>query len=193
MADPAKAALRAALRARRDSYVLALSADDRIAQERRAAGLLWPRIADAGAIAFYIAEGSEMSCAPLISRARAAGMTIVLPYVTAKATPMRFLRWDESIELQSGWFGLRQPPADAPEIAPDAIVTPLLGFDSDGWRLGQGAGFYDRAFAVHRRARRIGLAWHVQEVESVPRDPWDERLEAIVTEHRVTEGQTRDA
>lgn len=193
MVDPAKAALRAELRARRDNHVLDLGAQARDAQERQAADLLWPLIADARAVSFYMAEGSEMSCAALIAQARAAGIAILLPYVAALRVPLRFLRWEADVALESGWRGLRQPPADSAESAPDIIVTPLLGYDSDRWRLGQGAGFYDRAFADHPHARRIGIAWAVQHCDHVPRDPWDERLDAIVTERGLIEGTTRDA
>ena len=49
-------------------------------------------------------------------------------------------------------------------------------------RLGQGAGFYDRAFARLPAALRIGLAWSVQEVDILPADPWDAPLHAVVTE-----------
>jgi len=184
----AKASLRAELRARRDNYVLGLSADERTALEARAAEHLWPLVGAARIVAFYIAEGSEMSCTPLIRQARAQGMTVLLPYVTSRATPLRFLRWDEDVALESGWFGLRQPPADSPEIAPEIIVAPLLGFDPARWRIGQGAGFYDRAFSSHRLARRIGLAWTAQQVAEIPRDPWDEQLEVIVTELGLIQG-----
>ena len=72
--------------------------------------------------------------------------------------------------------------ADSDEIAPDAIMSPLIGFDREGNRLGQGGGFYDRAFARYASARRIGLAWSVQESDTLPVDSWDQRLHAVVTE-----------
>lgn len=188
MADPVKAALRAEIRARRDGYVLTLSAAERAAQERRAADHAWHLIGNAHTIALYIALGSEMSCAPLIVRARAAGRVIVLPHVVARAEPIRFLRWDADVPLEQGWYGLSQPPADAAEIVPDIVITPLLGFDSQLWRIGQGAGFYDRAFSALPLTQKIGLAWAVQHCEEVPRDPWDERLDAIATEQGIIEG-----
>jgi 5-formyltetrahydrofolate cyclo-ligase len=49
-------------------------------------------------------------------------------------------------------------------------------------RLGQGAGFYDRAFARLPAARRIGLAWSAQEADALPADPWDVPLHAVATE-----------
>ena len=95
---------------------------------------------------------------------------------------MRFLAWAEGTALVAGPFGLRQPPADAAALAPDLILTPLLAFDAKLDRLGQGAGYYDRAFAQFPDARRIGVAWDVQRVDALPVDAWDMPLHAIVTE-----------
>jgi 5-formyltetrahydrofolate cyclo-ligase len=67
-------------------------------------------------------------------------------------------------------------------VAPDLILTPLVAFDRSLARLGQGAGHYDRAFARYPLARRIGVAFSVQEVERLPTDAWDVPLHAIVTE-----------
>ena len=79
-------------------------------------------------------------------------------------------------------MGLRQPAVTSAECAPDLIVTPLLGFDRRGGRIGYGAGHYDRAFQRFPGARRIGFAWSVQQVDAVPLDPWDVPLHAVVTE-----------
>jgi 5-formyltetrahydrofolate cyclo-ligase len=62
-------------------------------------------------------------------------------------------------------------------------MSPLVGFDRSGNRLGQGGGFYDRAFAAFPSARRIGIAWSVQEVDMLPVDSWDEQLHSVITEH----------
>ena len=95
---------------------------------------------------------------------------------------MRFLAWDGATALIPGPFGLSQPPADAVALVPDIILTPLLALDPKLNRLGQGAGYYDRAFAQFPLARRIGVAWSVQQVEAVPTDAWDMPLHAVITE-----------
>ena len=95
---------------------------------------------------------------------------------------MRFLAWAPGEAIEHGPMNLRQPVRDARECAPDLIVTPLTGFDRMGGRIGYGAGHYDRAFQRYPGAHRIGLAWAIQEVDSVPHDPWDVRLHAIATE-----------
>ena len=95
---------------------------------------------------------------------------------------MRFLAWQTEAALEAGPFGLSQPAADAAELRPDIILTPMLAFDDKFDRLGQGAGYYDGAFARFPDAWRVGVAWSVQRVADLPVDPWDVKLHAIVTE-----------
>jgi len=95
---------------------------------------------------------------------------------------MRFLAWETEATLVAGPFGLSQPAADAIELRPDVILTPLVAFDAKLDRLGQGAGYYDRAFERFPDAWRIGVAWSMQQVEHLPTEPWDMRLHAVVTE-----------
>jgi 5-formyltetrahydrofolate cyclo-ligase len=95
---------------------------------------------------------------------------------------MRFLAWASGDPLEPGWRGLIQPVADAPEVEPDIIVAPLLGFDSALRRIGQGAGFYDRAFAARPFVKKIGWGWSIQQRPVIADDPWDVPLDAVVTE-----------
>ena len=78
------------------------------------------------------------------------------------------------------------PTADAPEIVPDLILVPLLGFDRTGARLGYGKGHYDRTLAGFAEKgitpMLVGVAFSVQEVARIPREPHDVRLDCIVTE-----------
>ena len=69
------------------------------------------------------------------------------------------------------------------------LLVPLLAFDRAGYRLGYGGGFYDRTLATLRRAApatlAVGLAFAGQEIEAVPRDGLDARLDWIVTEREA--------
>ena len=69
---------------------------------------------------------------------------------------------------------------------PNVILVPLLAFDNQRFRLGQGGGFYDRTLEQLKKSDggvvSIGVAFAAQEVNSVPRDQYDERLDFIVTE-----------
>lgn len=165
-----KKALRAELRARRDAHMLALHDRGRAAADAVAARL---DEALSGVIGGYVGLGGEFPVT--LDRVGA------LPVVTGMAEPMVFHRWYPGDPLAEGWKGLMQP-LSGQEIVPDVILTPLVGFDRTLGRIGQGAGHYDRWFAAHPEALRIGVAWACQEVDNVPRDPWDMPLHAIVTE-----------
>ncbi len=173
-----KPALRARMRAVRDAFAA------RTAVEGAALPLPAPdflaRLTPGLTVAAYRPVGGEADPAALVDAARAAGCRIALPHVVDRPTPLRFLAWDGP--LVAGPFGLMQPPADAPEVAPDIILTPLVGFDRRGNRLGQGAGHYDRAFAQYPGAWRVGVAWSVQQLPALSPDPWDVPLHAIATE-----------
>lgn len=171
-----KKALRARLRAGRDRFV---------AEHAPALTVPTPfldRLRPGMTVASYIAIGSEAEPAPLVRAALDAGCSLALPHVVDRATPLRFLDWRQELALAAGPYGLSQPHETWAEVVPDIIFTPLLGFDRAGNRLGQGAGHYDRAFAAHPAAWRIGFAWSVQEVPALPADPWDVPLHAVVTE-----------
>jgi 5-formyltetrahydrofolate cyclo-ligase len=174
-----KKALRAQLRAARDGFF----ADNH--PRLPVPALLRERLAPGVVVASYLPIGSEADPAPLVQAARDAGCVLALAWVAGRATPMEFLRWDLNTVIEAGPMGLRQPPRSAPVVAPDVILTPLVGFDSRLNRLGQGAGFYDRAFVQHPDAWRLGLAWSVQEVPKLPADPWDVPLHAILTEQAL--------
>ena len=183
MIDPTKAALRKALRARR----AALAADpawraDLLIHTLFVADHVTRHLDNAGVVAGYISDGEEVDAIPLLFAAIDRGLALALPHVSTREAPMRFLRWHPGDPLVPGAFGLLQPRSDAEEVAPDLILTPLVGFDRKLARIGQGAGFYDKAFARLPDARRIGLAWSVQEVPHIPVDPWDMPLHGIATE-----------
>lgn len=188
MTDPAKAALRAELRAARDGFVLGLTPGERARLESRAASHLDPLIDGASCVAFYHALGSELDCGAAIVAAVARGVRVALPHVEDRTSPMRFLAWTPGDPLEAGWRGLIQPRGDAPEVEPDMIVAPLLGFDSTLARLGQGAGFYDRAFTLRPDVKKIGLCWSIQQRPAIACDPWDVPLDAVVTEAGASEG-----
>ncbi len=63
-----------------------------------------------------------------------------------------------------------------------AILVPGIAFTPDGNRLGRGAGFYDRFLRNHPEALRIGIAFEEQMTEKIPVDPWDEKVDVILTD-----------
>jgi 5-formyltetrahydrofolate cyclo-ligase len=151
-----------------------------------------PHIPPGASVALYLAFGAEIDPMPLAALLVRRGVSLALPHVSADHRTMRFLAWDPDAPLTAGAFGLSQPDEHATPVAPAVVLTPLVGFDRTGGRIGQGGGFYDRAFAALPGAIRIGYAWSVQETAAIPRDPWDVPLHAIATEQEwiMIEGPT---
>lgn len=142
-------------------------------------------------IALYVPVDEEAPALRLAGALIAAGRHIALPAVIDRLGTMEFRRWLPDEPLIPGLFGTSHPEPGAGPVIPDAIVAPLLGFDPAMNRLGQGGGYYDRAFARHPDALRIGIAWSVQEHDLLPADPWDLPLDAVLTEVAFIEGAAR--
>jgi 5-formyltetrahydrofolate cyclo-ligase len=186
-ADPDRDGLRRALRARRRAFVAEAGPTGLAAAQRDLTLRLIPHLREARVVSAYVATGSEIDPLGILLHAAGLGIRTALPRVESRDQPMSFRYWQEGEELVSGPMGLIQPNAQAEVCAPDLILSPLLGFDRTMGRIGQGGGFYDRAFVAFPHARRIGLAWSVQEVDALPLEPWDVPLHGIATEREWIE------
>lgn len=182
-----KNALRLSARVARSAFVAGL---DPLAHRLAFRALPSPvavMLTDRDCVALYAQTGDEAPALRLADMLAAQGKTLCLPCVMDRIGTMEFRTWSPGDEMEHGRFGTRNPCADAPICHPDAIIAPLVAFDAELMRLGQGGGYYDRAFARYDKALRIGLAWSVQEMERVPADPWDVPLHAVITERSLIE------
>jgi 5-formyltetrahydrofolate cyclo-ligase len=96
-------------------------------------------------------------------------------------------RWED---LRPGTFGVLEPRDDgtAVRLMPgDLVVVPGVAFDEDGYRLGHGKGYYDRAFAAELgdAPTLVGFGYEFQIVDAVPHDHRDRQMDAIVTDRKV--------
>lgn len=192
MIAEAKRALRDTLRARRRDAARAGGAEAAGALAERALGWLAARAIDTRAVvAGYVAMADEIDPAPLLDALAGQGHPLCLPVVVTRGEALLFRRFRSGEALVPGPFGIPAPPETAAAMIPDILLVPLLGFDRNGARLGQGGGFYDRSLAGLRRENpallAIGLAFSVQEVASVPRALTDAAVDLVVTERAVIE------
>ena len=137
------------------------------------------------AVSGYWPLEGELDIRPVLQHLHDLGHTIGLPVVIEKNLPLVFRRWLPGTDLVKGQFNVHTPPPEAPEVIPQVLLVPLLAFDPDGYRLGYGGGFYDRTLEKLRReahALAVGVAYAAQEMPFVPRGPYDQPLDWIVTE-----------
>jgi 5-formyltetrahydrofolate cyclo-ligase len=179
--------VRSELRARRRAIPPVLRARNSRALARRidALGLLRP----GRRIGLYLSTAEEIDTQPLLQLARRRGCRIALPRVVhLRQDRMRF--FDLGTRVSRGAYGILEPQGGPARAARelDVVFMPLVGFDSQGNRIGMGRGFYDRHFAFrrrqkfYRRPRLIGLAYAVQQVTTLPHAAHDIPVDAIVTE-----------
>ncbi len=141
------------------------------------------QIQPGAAVAGYWPVRDEADPRALMKALAARGHVIALPRIEGAA--LLFGRWNDGDVLVDNHHAIAEPRADAPRVTPDIVLVPLLAFDLTGHRLGYGGGYYDRTLAA-LSARAIGIAYAGQEVETLPHEPHDQALEAVLTENGLT-------
>lgn len=179
--EEAKAALRLAAHAARASLPTSERAEAAQAVTKLFFENAVPHAGDV--IATYWPIRDELDCQPIMVRLIEADIKIVLPAVTGPNDPLDLRVWEPDAPLYAAGFGTLAPSPLAPRAEPDVVLLPLLGFDASGTRLGYGSGYYDRTLAsLHKKPKLIGLAFAVQELPLIPREPHDMPLDAVITE-----------
>lgn len=138
------------------------------------------------AVMVYLSMKSEVKTGELIKTLFNQGRQIIAPVVDTKSGKL-IPRCIQNLEkdLVKHRFGMLEPNETCPIFPPDKlqlIIVPGIAFDSSGYRLGYGKGFYDRFLPSCPNAVTIGIAFQVQIVEDTYPQPWDIPVQHIFTE-----------
>ncbi len=134
-------------------------------------------------IALFCPFNKEVNIYPILDKALEE-KEIYLPITHIKEKKLTFHRIFSLKELKKSALGIYEPPFINPSLSPsnlDLILVPGLAFDKRGGRLGYGGGFYDRVLG-QTKAFKIGIAFSFQVVESLLLEPWDQKVDFILTE-----------
>lgn len=135
-------------------------------------------------VGFYWPFKGEYDVRLVARQLHAAGTRLALPVVVEKNRPLVFRPWTPDAKLVPGIWNI-PVPADGPEVEPEALLVPLVGFDGSRFRLGYGGGYYDRTLASRRRKPlTIGVGFELSELATIHPQPHDIPMDAIVTEAR---------
>ena len=138
-----------------------------------------------GVLAFCWPYKGEYDARFLARALRERGAVTALPVVVAPKTPLVFREWHPGARLEAGVLGIPFP-ADSREVAPDAVIVPLVGFDDAGYRLGYGGGYFDRTLeAIARKPVVIGVAYEGAHLDTIHPQPHDIPMDWIVTERGI--------
>ena len=109
-----------------------------------------------------------------------------------KPNHLLFQSYNPNEMLTPNRYGIPEPKLDPKKLINprdlDCVLTPLVGFDKKGNRLGMGVGYYDRSFSFLQNKKRpgkpilIGLAYSFQEISVWRPDNWDIALDIVITE-----------
>lgn len=136
-------------------------------------------------IGFYWPIKGEVDPRVALHLLRQRGARTALPVVVAKGEPLRFLEWRPDTRTIPGPMGLPIPQGSE-VLVPDAVLAPPVGFGPLGYRLGYGAGFFDRTLAAARpRPLVLGLAREASRMETIHPQSWDIPMDFIITERGI--------
>lgn len=144
----------------------------------------------------YVSFRSEVETHELIDRLISMGKTVLVPLVKRKQREQREQRelkacqiLDRNLDLGKGHYGIQEPIPERCQLFDeskiDLILVPGLAFDRLGYRIGYGAGYYDRFLKRCSQALSVGLAYKEQMVADAFHLQWDVPVKRVVTDEGV--------
>lgn len=176
------AVFRKAERARLYGLRKQLSPDDRSEMARQVSAKLDDLLGDlAGrSIAVYWPIRGELNLRHWMEAASHRGAQIALPVVVEKNQPVEFHLWTPGCEMIRGTWNI-PVPANPLQVQPDVVIVPLLGVDAQGYRLGNGGGYYDRTLArLPPDLMTIGVGQTFARMKTIFPMPWDIPMKKVV-------------
>jgi len=151
-----------------------------------------PQYASARTVLCYVSFRSEVSTRGFIALMWADDKRVVVPYCLARN--LELFSFTNFSDLAPGTLGILEPrpalrgqdqrKADVREL--DLLVIPGLAFDRQGGRLGYGKGYFDRLLTRARPdALLAAVAFESQLFDSIPVQPYDVRVDAVITESNI--------
>lgn len=166
----------------------AMVPEERLEKSRRICRHLMKIIRDGETVMVFTSKEKEVNTMPLIQSLFKKGNPVVVPIIVRENVGLRLSYLRDVTALVPSTFGVPEPigseiPAAAKDIG--TIILPMLGFDRDGGRIGYGAGYYDRFLSKNPGMRKIGIAFACQEVERLPVDEYDIRMDVTISEDGI--------
>ena len=145
--------------------------------------------AEATTVLTYVSVSSEVSTRMFIEHALRDGKTVAVP----RCLPghcLEFVAIASLEQLVAAPFNLLEPAKELPAVTEDQknnsiCIVPALLVDTKGYRLGYGAGFYDRFLSTYP-GKKICLAYQQNLSQTMlPHTASDVAVDVVITESEV--------
>lgn len=144
-------------------------------------------------IAGYWPVGREFDPRFLMDELHQRGLQCALPCVEKDNKVLTFKPWTPDCPMTKGAYDVHEPKSDE-TVEPDIFLCPLLAFDRQGYRMGQGGGYYDATLEAYRAKKNvlaIGVGYGEQAVLfNLPVEDHDQRMDAILTPQSILDFRT---
>lgn len=137
---------------------------------------------NAASIFVYVSKNKEVATHDFIEKALADDKKIYVPKIKAKE--MFAVKLNDISELEEGSFDIPTSISNEAIENPDLTICPGLSFDDEKNRLGFGGGYYDR-FLSQNKTTKVGLMIKEFASKKIPTDPWDIKMDYIITEDKI--------
>ncbi len=139
-------------------------------------------------IALYLGFGSEVLTDDILKAGWKARKNMLIPITALGLRRPYFAFFKPGDRLRKTPLGPlelieKKEPYSFRQI--DLVVVPGLGFDSRGYRIGYGGGFYDQVLHQAKKGRRLGLFFSNQRLIHIPHQAHDISLQSIITESGI--------
>ncbi|WP_137788887.1 5-formyltetrahydrofolate cyclo-ligase [Bacillus sp. E(2018)] len=168
--------------------LLSIGTEERKAKSEAISNLLfqtdeWKK---ADCFGITVSRGFELDTSYIINQAWNEGKTVAVPKCYSKHKQMEFRAITSYEELENVYMDLFEPRIDVTSCIEasqmNMIIVPGLGFDSEGYRIGYGGGYFDRYLQTYGGSK-FSLAYTLQTTKSLPHENYDIPVDKIITEY----------
>lgn len=141
-------------------------------------------------LASFVSFKSEVDTYALNEKIIRDGKTLVLPKIHAETKEMLFYKVDNLDTLVKSSYGIFEPSESIHKSVSfsdiSLVITPGLAFDTKGFRLGYGGGFYDVFFKkLGSHVVKIAIGFDIQRAATLPVEKYDVPVDYLVTERNI--------
>lgn len=140
-------------------------------------------------VGLYYPIHREVNTIDIIKYVLSSGWSVYLPVISDSDLKIRYKKFESFKNMKEGPFGIMEPKGSVGRFAKslDVLFVPGLAFDTKGYRVGYGKGYFDKYLSENGRKKTItvGLCFNFQIISDIPIQKHDVKLDYVITENKI--------